>query len=500
MYKKFSLSLFYGLIFLVSTSGQVNLAAPLIGQEGQNLCWAASMEMLLQYHNPATGETQCSIAEDFHNMIGANASTCLGICSGGCDLDLPPTGLSACDRTLPGNNIWSAEPLQAANFDLLFSRLGYHSIEDITDFSWQQYQDEIDQCRPLIFNYNVTGLDITIGSFNHSVVADGYFNDTGVDFMRINDPWGDCVGDEYLVNKAVLMGTYYLPVTGGQQILQVNYMLSSVHHIFPKEDSPCLDCSSEEKVPEIYQTTGLPPDVLGDLVREHKEKFIGTRFGELIKYSYLSEKPEDKHFNTLVSYLSQRAIQEHKGGPINFEAVVAKTEIYEITYSGSKPALVATVRCDKETGVCFVEKIGLRRKEEPKRIFVNGSNQILLTNDPEVDKETNLTTIPYSIVRYPPYPFEFYRFQFQGKLYWYPLEKRTKYYLYGPNYTELQVAIPEANFLQGIKKYSKDDYKISEKGEKQLGKLNNKVEKGKYLKIGKYLNRNDLKDFLSNSK
>lgn len=491
--------IFFTILFIFSFAQaytQVDLPVNLVGQKGSKLCWAACMEMVLDYYDPANTETQCTLAyrykdlkKDIYTYLLVN--NCNDICTGVCgthDGDY-------CNELLTGNTNQSYVPNLPGNYDLLFSKLGYNSNEDIELLNWEQYKEEFDACRPVVFLYNVTGVNTTPIN-NHSVVAHGYFEDPAGNFFMIKDPWGNCLGQDYVIKSEVLNGAYY-PTAPGNDSIQVNRMLSSVHHISPKNDPECKDCGKENEMPTPFQTNLSPPSNLISLIKEFRERFIGTRFGSSLKYSYLFQDQLEGHFTTPVVYLSQNYMKDSGPGKITLEEAKVDAEIFEVTYKGSNRPLISTLRCDQELGLCFVEKIGLQVNPEPREVYVSNGKKLFLTNDKAAAGQTTLSAVNYQIVRYPPYPFEFYRFQYENQYYWYPVGDNDKYYLYGPKLTNAPLAVPEDTFFKALENYSKDEYKTWDKGYRQQEKVNKKIEKGRYLKIEKYIKRNDLDGVLS---
>lgn len=492
--RKILSGLFTCCVFLTSpTWGQLTLPVNMVKQRGSNLCWASSMEMILQYYDPANTETQCSLSFLFQEMIGdlptVATLNCDYICSGGCASFLG----DPCNQALPANYISDYGGINIsdpANYDLLFSKLGYHSMEDINLLTWAQYVQELNQCRPIIFMYSVTGERSTY-IFNHSVVAYGYDQIGGVDYFLIKDPWSDCThnGNEFLLNKIVLDGTYHTDNTTDQSTWTVNQVLASVHHIYPKEGSPCTDClKASEENPQAF-----PPSTVMELVKKHAKDFFAAK-DEVITYQELSVLP-DEYYRTPIYYLSQREFNTSTGG-VTFNDVNLKTNIYEVTYTESDPNLVVTLRCNDKAGQCVVEKIGMQSKSGDKRVKVPGGETIILSNRKNPGGPIPQVTYAYSIVRYPAYPFEFYKFTYQNDNYMYPVDFDSKFHLYSDEYKGAKVALPESMIIKGLQKFTKDELKIADKGIQQVNKVNRKIENNRYIKMNSYLRKSKIDNFL----
>ena len=168
---KISFILFYGtLIFQYSALSQNSLPVEIVGQKTDLWCWASSMEMIVNYYNSYSTqqmnkENQCSIVENYWRMRKERSSLVpnytgprFNDCVPDHDAQNPLIVNTNYIHILKYNYKGEVnEDFLPSYFDLLFSRLNYSSIEDFNLLTWQEYKQEIQNCRPVIILYYAQG-------------------------------------------------------------------------------------------------------------------------------------------------------------------------------------------------------------------------------------------------------------------------------------------------------------------------------------------------------
>lgn len=132
------------------------LNVPLIAQKTEQWCWAASAEMILNYHGYPNEHTQCVQANyKFENNNCCNNPT--------------PT-----DCIHPG---WPE-----------FEKFGYdyYTTEWGNALSWEDLKKEIDSNRPFVFAW---GWKNSPSSMGHMMTLVGYSENENIRMVYINDPW-----------------------------------------------------------------------------------------------------------------------------------------------------------------------------------------------------------------------------------------------------------------------------------------------------------------------
>jgi hypothetical protein len=154
----------------------------LIPQKGCSLCWAASLEMILNYHKTDNSINQISIAKNYQSN-----KTCIV-------RDCPDN--NNCDfKCTPFENTCDIGFSQNSNFEDFLNTYSYHSkpIKGKV-LSWNTIVNEIDNKRPLLVRISLSETNY------HIVVISGYNNRNGFQFVEIKDPWRPCQGREYWLN------------------------------------------------------------------------------------------------------------------------------------------------------------------------------------------------------------------------------------------------------------------------------------------------------------
>ena len=229
------------LFFTASVKGQwQELDVPPIGQESRDWCWAACMEMVLDYHGHT--ETQINLVSQYLILDGATSTPTL---STYCDGSSP----SAADHTLTYTNRNSSNffPQYA---DLLFNSKRFFSVQSpyTNAILWSDVQAEINACQPFVLFLNrgdsigILDRSILDSEFEHGVVVKGTYQhttkSTKEDYMIANDPYNipRCTGCTVLLPKRILDDPVTYPYSA----------LHSIRHIFPMSRDTCDHCEGKE--------------------------------------------------------------------------------------------------------------------------------------------------------------------------------------------------------------------------------------------------------------
>ncbi|MBN1210358.1 MAG: C39 family peptidase [Myxococcaceae bacterium] len=149
------------LLLAASAASAKDLPVPLLGQETNQWCWAASGQMIMKYLG-ATRVTQC---DEANKRLGR--ADC-------CNSPTP----TACIE--PG---WPE-----------FSKYGFSSSTKDGALSWTSLVNEIDNNRPVAFSWGWTG------GGGHMMVATGYGVLRTGNFVYVNNPWPVDTGAAELIS------------------------------------------------------------------------------------------------------------------------------------------------------------------------------------------------------------------------------------------------------------------------------------------------------------
>lgn len=246
------------ILFIIfnTVSGQNYLPVPLLGQQNAEWCWAASMQMIINFHEPSRPIDQCLLAERFQRFrhtSGSSTDPSINFSERGCCVTWCPDEESSlvgdsefenlCDESIQFSKRMDMVTLHYV--DLIFSSLAdgtykpYNSIEDTTSMNWAQIKTEINSCRPfIVFISKVLGARRL---FNHAVVAKGYYERTDSSkYILINDPKYEvrCRGCEFLLPESIF----------SPNVQELNSALEVVRSIFPKDSITCDTC---DKIADI---------------------------------------------------------------------------------------------------------------------------------------------------------------------------------------------------------------------------------------------------------
>ncbi len=156
-----------------------------ISQEGDYLCWAASMEMIFKYHNPSSPYDQCKIVEMMQGH-GVTCAPCLDMCSPTIiQQSIADLQLNAERQSNPNCNFIVQTPRIKK---ILQDSFKYH-LTYYTNPNWLTVQKNINSNRPMM---GFEGNPIETCSASHVVIIIGYTVETGNQFYLVNDPIDIC--------------------------------------------------------------------------------------------------------------------------------------------------------------------------------------------------------------------------------------------------------------------------------------------------------------------
>lgn len=238
----------------LSSVGQTVLDVPLRGQQRTRWCWAASIEMALDYYGNRL-VSQCDISRK-HEEVRGN-SVCPPI-----DSDCPclPESTTSCNSPMSPPNYAGAYSLTT-----ILDTFGYSStvtastvIESsspesntILGLDWHTIKTEIDHCQPLIL---LVGRAVGSDTGDHYIVVVGYLEPNSNcehRFLLIKDPWKPCDGCQYALNYDALTG-------GRSALLGIQKVSLWIHDIKPKGKSTGCPVIGVEK-PVFKETLPCPP-------------------------------------------------------------------------------------------------------------------------------------------------------------------------------------------------------------------------------------------------
>lgn len=240
------------LFFAVPSQAQFLKISP-IGQRNSQWCWAASMEMVMNYHGHVfAGDPQCILARTYgyyQNLINSSSSaldvtTPCPVWCGGAGTGLSSTHID--NKTI----LYSKRggPIKYQYTDMIYSHYGFHSVEDRNTgkMDWTAIKGEIDACRPFMVYLNSAGgagSDTPFGSlsYDHVVVAKGYFELEEDQYVLVNEPKTKdyCVGCE----AAMPISIFNDPP---DELFNAEAVATQIH---TQNLEFCLPCKEVEKTP-----------------------------------------------------------------------------------------------------------------------------------------------------------------------------------------------------------------------------------------------------------
>ena len=459
------------LLFLAKPSFTQNfkeLKVDLIGQQTSKWCWAACMEMIMKFHEPSSNVTQCELAKKAKIIRGLSplsshlAKDCCALNCSDCPL-LSTTYMSSSNCT--SIHDWrivvtseSSSRGQTSTFDLLFWQYGYTSMEAInwhTDpMSWEEIKEQLDECRPFILIINPAGFQANAPSGYHAIVAKGYHEIGTEKYIIVNDPWHPCCGEEYYLPFSAVNSASNTTTITSPNPYQINEVVAFVHGIHPQRKFPDFDnsesCSSVSStrngVPFIKENPNedwvaynnnintnllVSTDYLNVLPKMNIKHQVDK---ERLALSYIVEKNQKKIVGCLDNKLTEEVLHEcvttedyyiTKVKLISFdkilkakyfrkkklETLIVPVEVADAVYN-KKSENFSIISCFQKTDGNWVLKGITTERFLPnqQKVSLKGNALLLANNRKE-------NAISYTIVKFPPFLYEFYSFSYKDRIY-----------------------------------------------------------------------------------
>jgi hypothetical protein len=454
--KKITLIFWY--FSIVTCSAQVSLNVPLSGQKRTQWCWAASIEMILNYHGDYT-DRQCNIRSQYGILRGEIECSSLNQCA--CDTN----NTSSCNQQIElftiGTTIESAK-----YFPKIFDTLDY-SAKDTTVFNWDDIKKQIDACQPIILV--LTRSDVFENQNNssqydhgqHAVVIDGYL-DQGCDsrFILIKDPWRPCEGCQYALN-------YDSFVDRSASNNAITNTQLWIYDIKPKTSKKGCSCSDNDKpivyrpvfkdmfpcpkpTPKITLTDYMtnPTRVVGNTllsllacfpktVTPYTKLTFQKQAKSLKRYPFYiisSDKIADSNRYLKPFYETKRYLY-HSPYYDNFEAIARYTP------KASQISSCPTMQLD---GFWLLESFGTCSYLCSRNDTCPAETRVLMSN-------YYIWVINFQIVIYTPFNYTFRRFKHKNKYYYYALDDYKDLSMSDGSYFKANKAYSEKMLLEQLR-------------------------------------------------
>jgi len=439
--------------FLQGVSAQTYLNVPLISQKQSNWCWAASIEMIMKYHNFNSRITQCDILEIYQLKAGrgtCNFSTC------DCD------NLNVCNAPIELLNDANAP---TENLEKILDDLQYNVTLTPNSLEWNNIKSQIDQCQPIIVFVVRGNLRATEGG-QHTLVIDGYLERDCEHYLLIKDPWETCnTGCSYALNYDDLIHTdtdtntdnavvseaifwaYDIKPKGGKNICDIPKPIDriTIQDIYP---CPQEDISIGQLQRKYLPTTvmkkslanlfncfpkTLPPSTniaFQDQLKDLKKIKLHT----ITIQKITDPKQYDAPFSNIKRFLYFSPQYN------NFQVVVSKTSYRERQELSVCPS-------SNVSGYWLIESFGTCSYICPSifycdvEVLVWVINQFLIINF-------------FELVRYPPFNYNFRRFKYRNQYYYYSLIDYKDLPMGNGEYFKSKVAYPQSFVFQQLHKKS----------------------------------------------
>lgn len=412
------LLVYLGLFIYSFSFGQGGyLPIPEIGQEDTQWCWAASMNMIINFHNDGFNvPTQCDLAKRYHEIKNTTRNSHNPSFTYPVDCCPPCNGNGGCNSTIQFSKRNSY--INHSYFDLLFSYFGFTSVEDVEtpDMGWNEIVQEIESCRPFIIllqkyfiEDSFVGPPDTV-TYNHAVVAKGFFNDNvNNKWIIINDPetaMSGCQGEQILLPITIMTD----PITAPSGIPHYNTAFSMVRFIHSKSQNICNSCCCNE----------LLPASTNSLVA----LFNNLKIAPIINENRFSlEEIKSKINNNF--YTADFIISNFIGKNLeSLKILVIKSDKGEI--------MLTLEQVDEK--LWTVREVGKNTNNlYPEQIKVSIPGRSLLKKKLSAQKKE------FEIVKYLPGFYLFYRYQYKGKIYVTPAKNYDGIAKKGKTYLEAKI-------------------------------------------------------------
>lgn len=417
---------------------------PMHPQRTNNWCWAASVEMIKKFHEPADNfaSRQCKIVNRYLK-ISANDNAAESCASCICRSNCPNDGVRL-EYSLPSTSTIGAT-WKPDYFELLLESYGYRSNQEVNEmnnaFSWDFIKNQIDICRPFIIVIEPEPIRLiegggtqrtlaTLPPSDHTVVVKGYFQTTNgsntLKYLITNDPWNPCAGhislfpfDVFNIPTLYNIGNNYI----------INKVSTMIHSIHPNNAAvQSKNCESCESLEEAYQgnpvfttnineSTASPQEedtnILMLLVNNEKS-IAGFTDNYLTETSYNKFVNMENNFDAEVDYFSYESLVGKENVKSLEEAVIPNNEVFEVVNFGTSPQIVSTFQ--KIAKTYALRKITTYTSLKNVVKLRSGGDEILLSNIPRYNG------IPYKLIKYPLFQYEFFSFEIDNVNYMIPVE------------------------------------------------------------------------------
>jgi hypothetical protein len=211
----------------------------LLPQITRVLCWAASIQMITQYHAQTMS---------IHKILMARDSSYANDAPDTCDY----RAFHDTNSQLPAEN-WNypveqdgIEPYQQRELEIILSNLGYYGHEDATKLEWSVILKQINNCHPFLISIYDSGKEEDPEN-RHVVVVKGYWiSKNGDKYIIVYDPYGQCVGQAYSLAYESLSDPS-----------SHNKIYNHVINIYSKTNTDCIACREDQTVNEVMEPREL---------------------------------------------------------------------------------------------------------------------------------------------------------------------------------------------------------------------------------------------------
>jgi hypothetical protein len=422
-------------IILVSDLKAQNkiLSVPFISQRTDSWCWAACMESIVNYHN--TNTTQCRLSiinleeqNRFAQITNEQLSRAVRCCNNMC---MRPndcrfeTSCVNCNVTISSINTF-----KIPFFQNIFSKLSFNSKEDTIDLSWEQVKSQIDNTKPFIL-----ALDMQLApnseEISHALIAKGYetkMTIRGIEnkYIVCDNPWK------------------YIVIESGREIckpykrnLRVNHLIfQRATGLYHKVDSYVIDI--QKSTIQSLQTS-IQPRVMAQITKQEIDTLSGIT--ENLNDKELDDLLKDDSYQKVnVRYISKINLDNN-----NLDNNTSKQNIIEIVNHKSNPKTVTSLQ--KVNNEWIPVEIYEKDINDRATINVNGKKICLKGFMCQEKSEP----VNYELIKFYPYPYEFYRFIIDKKSYLSPVESYGDFTLKSGNRIFKNEAYRELKIIEAIK-------------------------------------------------
>ncbi|MEL6719070.1 MAG: C39 family peptidase [Bacteroidota bacterium] len=470
---------------LIGQGRQMNV--PKYSQETGFWCWAACMEMIMDFHIPSNSANtiQCELVRERLLLQNPNfhvtANNCCKICSQNCS-SLSTSG--ECNDTLSGYSIpfpYDPSILIPNYYDRIFEQNGFSSNQEInyvnSPISWEKVKQQIEECRPFILNVS-SPPSLTVLS-NHAVVVKGYQqgSNSSNHLVVTNDPWEPCCARGETIFP--YLSLFHSPSNSSSVYKALSTVYSIKPNIVHVDLSNCIACealevaySNRPEHYEIFSTDTLINDDDGikeknnfesdllSIVNQNSDSVAGFPEFRLEPEVFESYIELEGYYYAPVQYISSSLVRRSGFFKRLFphrkisRVVLDHPEVIEIVSAMVDKNLVTTFQKSKRGWE--VRRISnYTNLEDDMVIKIKNSEQTVKLKNTS-GRERNIGRTNFTLLRYLPFTYEFYSFEIEGETYVSPAEKYQNLGLEkGIGYSErefLNALRPETRIYQEVQK------------------------------------------------